>query len=325
MAWKELFLKKYGQTTLYILEADELAADEFGRRLAATLSTESLFAEPKLVIVKRLTAQEKGKSLPFSQGFLGVLTGYLKNLDNKITVAVWEENSLPATHPLRQAFQVWQSAGEAKIQHFQVPATREVGRVIQSLLQKEDFSIEPDARQWLVEQYGRIEQINRLAQRLKTNEELMEDERSWWLHQVLAGAMLRATKKSIHLSDLANEQVIQVPVGPFDLINALSRRNWLQAREIARLMEAATQDEAGYFNLYAALRWHFRRGLRNSEEARFALTLLAEIELVTKNFSLEHAWLVDSFINRLEEASRGSIRPIFRQRVLWLSQLPRSA
>ena len=118
--WVQLFHQKYGQTTHYTIEADELTPEEVVRQLSQNMIGQSLFPEPKLVLLKRLATYEAKRT-----SGLKLVTEYLSqklaDQGEEITIVLWEERDLAPTKPLLTTAKEWEKKGLAKLQQFQVP------------------------------------------------------------------------------------------------------------------------------------------------------------------------------------------------------------
>lgn len=323
--WRSVFLGKFGETTLYVLEADELSADGFAEHFGKSLRVQTLFPEPRLIVVKRLTSQEKAGGGAYTKRFLEDMDAALGGLGAETTVALWEPRALSVTHPLARRFQEWQDEGRAKVQHFALPEGRGVVRLANAYLGRYDQYLSTEAESWLVSQYRRLEKQMRLARRLKAREELVEDERGWWLAQLLESASLNAAQE-VGLADLeAGQATLEDPVGPFEFGGAVAAGRWEQARYLlSRILQ--DNEEGELFGLVAALRWQLERqpGSLTAERARYGLRLLAEAEIVAKNSTAGLSWLLTLWLLRLEAVTRAQQPSLLEPRRLWLAQRGRS-
>lgn len=319
--WEAVFREKYGETTRYVLQADELSPEQLGKSLEEVLDGTSLFPEPKLLIVKRATAGEKGKVAPYSKILIQFFDSRVKKLTSEVTIAFWEEKQLAETNLFYQWFVQQGENKLAKITLYSVPHWREVGQVAQKYLGNLGFTLSADAQRWLVQRYQEQEKQARLAKRLKSTDLLLEDERSWWLYQLLDSSLLRAHTQQLEQKDLEEGAMNLVDgVSVFEIVNVITSNNWKQARQLLRLWEDGVTDDSSYFGLYALLRMHY--GRRNQE---YEMTLMAEIEIIVKNYTLPHAWILDLLISRLEaHSSTKSTESLLPARTLWLAQLHRS-
>ncbi|MBU6388949.1 hypothetical protein KGQ71_00335 [Patescibacteria group bacterium] len=321
--WVALFTKKYGEATCYTVEADELTVSQLQERLTVALQGDTLFAQAKLILVKRLTAQEKGVARPLSTAFLEVLARQEKGISDLVTVVVWEERALEATHPLRRQFASWGKDGKAETRSFDLPGSREVAGYVQKQVKKADCTIAPDGLEWLTSQYRRIEAGERLRKRLKRDQVLADDDRGWWLYQAVEGGILRNENGMVTAAGLqAGLEAMEEPVGAFSIVEAVRNRQWPSAYALAAGFARQSSDESSYFGLWAALSWHFRSAALSSEFAGYGRRLLAEIELIVKNFPIPSAWLLTLLLYRLEHWEEK--KELLSSRRLWLAQLHRS-
>jgi hypothetical protein len=320
--WESLFREKYGETTRYLISVDELNPDQLARSLGEVVDGVSLFPEPKLIIIKRVTNNEKGKVTPFSKVLTAFLDSRIKKMGGEITLAIWEEKQLVENSILLTWFTKHVESKLASATLYSVPHWREVRTVAQKYLAAHEFTLSNEGERWLVARYQEQEKHARLAKRLKSTDLLLEDERSWWLYQLLDSAMLRATTSQVRQADLeAGATDLVEGVSVFEIVNAITTDGWKQARRLLRLWESALTDDSNYFGLYALLRMHF--GRRNQA---YEMLLMAELEVIVKNYTLPHAWLVDLLVSRLEErAKTKKEESLLPARTLWLAQLHRSS
>lgn len=321
--WREIFEKKFGLYTRYILEADELSEPQFKQDLSTCLQGQELFSGAKLVVVKRLTSQERGSSYPFTKILLQIISENLTLLDESVTLAVWEEKGLPGSHPLLEKFLAWENAGMAKCQYFPTPLVSNLKKLAENYLQVLGCRLDPPALAWIVEHFNLMEKSLRLQRRLKASDPILEDERSWWLYQVLESGYLHSDKALLRKEDLlAGVDPGPKPVGVFEISQAVARKDWAAARRLLRMHEDNSGDEGSFSNLLAALRWQVKRspGRLNPKEQEVARQLLLEVELIAKNYNLSWSWLWDIFLDRLENASAGYI---LDPRKLWLAHVSR--
>jgi len=242
-----------------------------------------------------------------------IVEAHISDLDNAITVVFWEECGLAASHPLQVLFAELEKQGGAKIKLFAVPSERQVAARVEKIVAAGGGSISSEAVTWIGRAYSLLGKQARLALRLKNTEELLEDERGWWLHTLLENALLAAADKEITISLLESIYEPEAAVGVFEVVTALTNRRFDQARQ---LLKAAEGDDSFYFSLLAALRWQARK-VHNEGLQR----LTVEMELILKNFTVQPAWVADLLVARLEE---GGERMIISARRLWLFHLLRS-
>lgn len=325
--WVGVFHQKYGNVTHYSLSADELGIDQTLKGIQQAVAGQSLFPEPKLVVVKRLSALDpkKGKVL---QPLLKWLDGQIEQLDVQITVVLWEDRDLPESHALLEKAGQWKEAGLLSLKRFQVPDNRNISGYINQYLEGTNTSVTPEGLRWLQEQYRFLDREARLRLRLRQNDQRLEDERSWWLAGVLEGALTCSQGAVITLEDIqAGHAALESPVGVFEISEAVGNMRWQEAAELLQRFSSQGADDSAYFGLYAALAWQIQRGQsRFSQEVRAAaMELLAEIEVVSKVFPLTHAWLAELFVIRLRQRveSKEYLNLVDR-RVMWLASLARS-
>jgi len=321
--WTALFDTKYGTTTRHILEVDELSVAQLQTALSRILSTNSLFPEPVLLILKRISSLSAAQSRECMQ----ILTKQVTNMADSTTILVWEDQGLPPTHAVLTQFEEWAAGGRAKLHLSMMPAERDLIRVAQRLLEPLGCSLDPDGARWLREQYRFQDQQVRLASRKKAADILLEDTRSWWLPRILEGAALRSLEGVVTATQLAEGQrSLAQPVSAFEIAQACTNRQWEVLRERLYVFGQGA-DTSSFFGLLGALRWQLQRGsstLSPSLQA-YAMRILNELELILKNFPLEAPWLFDVFVFRLQEADwSGARAEIIPARTLWLCQLPRS-
>ncbi len=280
--WERLFRQKYGDATCYRIEADELDAVQLSRQLGMALAAQSLFPQPTLCLVRRPTRQETGRGGGHTQALLKALTEVVSRADDSVTFAIWEEKSLTEKHPLVTWFSDHAGRRQAAVKDHAVANFRQFGPAAAAYLQEHGYRLESAAARWLEEGAKRQEKEQRLVKRLKANDPLREDARSWWLHNILDTAMLLAPHDRIEVAVLEQcEELAETPVGVFEIMNAIEREQWSLARS------------------------------------------LADVELISKNGLLPHAWIVDQLITSLASFGRES-RPICAPRTLWLATALRS-
>ncbi len=325
--WVRLFSQKHGDATRYFFDADELTLDQLQREVAGVLEGATLFPVPKLLVIRRLSQLDRSAVAKSSQALVDLLQERLRFIDQEVTILMWEERLLSANHPTVRRFTEWEKAGLAEIRAFRLPSGS-VLRLALSYAKEQGYALTREAAQWLQEQYQLLEQEARLEQRLRSGDELGRDLRGWWLHGLLDSAMLRATGEVITLQDLTvGTQEVAILPQAFRFAQAVGDGKWQQARQLLRQLEQHSTDEGVFFSWYAALRWQVtgRPGRIGPGQVQHLLELLAEIELVSKNFQIPHAWLVDVLLLRLEAGSQGGEnRTLFDPKRLWLAQLPRS-
>jgi hypothetical protein len=295
--WAAVFERKYGSATRFVINADELDATSLEAVLRQRTQSLALFPEPQFIILKRLV----GLSLTAAtRAQVGRLLSYVAELPSDVSVAVWEERDLPDDHPLVLG---WQQIGT--LRRFIVPEHPKV-----------TVSLTPEATAWLREQYRLLGELARPNGKSKTT---APDERSWWLHALLNGAVLRADGELIDLITLqAGVPNAALSVGAFAIVTAIEAGRFEQAHELA---ERLIGDSA-YFGLYGALHWQFANRSRWGDRCQIALRLLAEAEIASKIGDLIQPWILHQLLERLERAYVGTYQPLFPPRTLWLAGLP---
>jgi len=325
--WASVFQKKYGQTTRYIFAAEELGAEKLLKELDQTFAGQTLFAEPKLIIVKRLCSLDpkKGKGVA---PIIAWLQAHLAQFDETVTMVFWEDRDLPADHAFLTAAKELEQSGLARLKRYQVPEAREVVSYVKRYVEAADLSIEPEALRWLQDQYRFLDRQVRLQRRLRATDQRQEDERGWWLANLLEGALVRAEDGVVRVTDLeAGHQALAQPVGVFEISEALGKFAWVEASRLLERFIAQNPDDSEYFGLYAALGWQVQRGQTrlSTEQRAYVMKLLAEIEVLSKTTTLEHAWLLELFLVRVyDQVKTGSWQSLLDWRKAWLAGLSRS-
>lgn len=322
--WEDAFNKRHGEATRYVIEADDQGATDLQQLLVSYLQGRSLFSLPTFIVIKRLTRLDKPPGKAGSKAFLEVVERYRSLIDEQITLALWEDRALAADSLMVKAFGGWEKEGKAKIRHYSLPAESAISRRIASYFTERSQRIEPDALQWLAARYRELGKRARLAKRLKASEELLEDDRGWWLAQSMETASLKAGSSPVTISMLEAVVLPDPPgVSVFEIVNALSAGSFEKVRSLLSSLE---EDESFYFSLIAALRWQLTRSPGALASRReHIIQLLVGCELIVKNFPLPLAWLVDLLIERIEASVvRGEKEAILPARQLWLAHLARS-
>lgn len=326
-AWVAHFNTKYSGATRYLLEADELSPSELQGALANYLTAQTLFPEPTLILVKRLSEQDSAGRTTASTAILGLVEQVWGQVSPTTTLVFWEERDFSSSHPLRESFARLQEDGVAKLHVSSLPGEREIGRWAERQLATFNCTLDPAAATWLRVQYRYQEQSVRLVRRLKATEPLLQDERGWWLRQLLATAALRASGGLVQVSTLEDGyQTAAQPVSVFEVAQAFTDQQWEACRDlVTRFVE--TNGEAGFFGLLGALRWQLQRGRNRFTPPTTAYTsrLLDELELLLRNTTLQPTWLFDVLLERVAGVALGGEHlALIQPRKLWLSQLPRS-
>jgi DNA polymerase III delta subunit len=310
--WLTAFGKKYGTATQYRIEAGGVSYDEVVQRLVQALQTDSLFAEPKLLVLEYFSASFKPAQL---REMLTFLSAGVHRLDEAITIVWWDDRRLAENNPVRVWFAEHTAQGTAEIKEFQVQTVRQQ---LKRLLAQD--VVTPEAGRWLEEYSARSEREQRMNAKLRANEAMVQDMRGWELNQLIEQARL-LTPEGASLDVPALEQVALLHnevVSPFTVVNAVARHDWEAARTALRQLNA--EDSNIYFVLLQALVRH-ARALAHGEERSRLLGWLAEIELVSKNLTLPLSWLFELLFLRaqLDERGGGLLDP----RRVWLTHVQR--
>lgn len=318
--WDKRFQEKFGTATRHIFNADELNPDQVEKRVRESLSVRGMFPEPTLLIIKRITSNDRSGGSPMSQKVIAVLTDMLRTIDETMTVAIWEDKHLVDRHVLMQWFLEHEARFTTKIHVHHAPSTETGVQIAEGYLRESEMRLLPPAKTWIREQLQWLEKSARGAKRLKSTEQLAQDERSWWLYHTLDAAMLQSQNGEVGVRELemgTGERYI--PISVFECVNALVSGKYDEARRLLNGWQRSS-DEAAFYGLYALLRRQY-----GDRRNAFALRLLADIEIISKNTQVSHRWLMDMFILRMQQATtEGLYLPIIQPRRLWQAQLPRS-
>lgn len=311
--WVAVFLQKYGNATQYILHADEMPFDELAQRLSQALQTQSLFPEPRFIVVKRLTNAHTPARVKEA---LQIVGSQLAGLTDGVTLVVWEDRLVPANHSLITWFNEHALKKQAEVKAYRVGTGR---NLVDGLKADTSRQIDPLALSWLEQHARRLEREQRIQGKLRAGDEIASDWRVWILENILETASLLSSDRIIkkeHVEKAAG--VVTESVSPFEVINAVQANDWARARRL--LVNWDQTDEGSYFGLTALLRNHFRR--QSGELSKYALELLAEIEIISKNVGLKQAWLLDLLLLRCQMFS-GEHASLVNARRLWLSHVQR--
>lgn len=327
-SWRLLFEKKYSQSTCYVLEADEMKSVDFLIGLIEEyIQGGNLFSDPTLLVIKRFTSLDKNKK--GIEKLLKFLNSKIKNLRSDLTILFWEEKNLASKNPLIEQFTIWQNQGLAKVQAYQLPeGGDDLRRYIQNIAQKKwNLKVSNQALQSIASQYQTIGKRYRIQQRLKIQEIIPEDDRSWWLQAVITNLALINQSGEITLRDweAQNSEILE-PFGAFDLVQAISNKNWDKATQIISAWESENQDSSIYFAFLAAMRWSIQNQRLNwqPQDLEYLEQLLAEMEIILKNFSLDFSSLFILMLGKLQQGLRLAKREsILDRRKLWLASLGR--
>lgn len=317
--WTEHFRSKHGDVTLEGIQADAVKPEELFTQLRQAVETLGLFATPRLVVMKRVSALPAAKV----KELLTYLGGQLATLPEQLTLVFWDDSLLSANHPLRTWFVEREAAGQGTVKQFRVIAGRQL---IDTLVAQSGTAASLEAKQWLYRYLQRLEKEQRLLGKVRASEELTRDLRVWAAQNLLTAASLLVPEgKQLTPAELERvEGAVSDPVSPFEIINAVSAHRWERARVLTHQWER--EDEGAYFGLVSLLRNHFLRVVGGPQGAlgQYALELLAEVEVISKNISLRQAWLLDLFFTRLSVfTGDGAGRPLVTPRRLWLSHVQR--
>ncbi len=311
--WLEVFTAKYGETTQYMLHADELSHDELLQKLRQVLETQSLFPEPKFIVLKRLTTSATPAKV---KEVLAIVGGQLSGFNELVTLVFWEDRLVGSAHPLNVWFEEHVAKKQAEVKVSRVP---QGNALVASVIKRSGSILDDQAIRWL-EQYAKtLEREQRIEGKLRATEDIASDRRVWTLQSLVESASLIAAAGTVRREQLEKVAgVVAEAVSPFEIINAVQSHNWQRAQLLTRQWEK--EDEAAYFGLVALLRNHFRR--EGSRQSGYALELLAEIEILSKNVSLRQAWLLDVFFERCR-VFQGEHVPLMSAKRLWLSHVQR--
>lgn len=315
MRWTALYEAKHGSAAKYVIDGNEADLQQTRQKMQQYLQGASLFAEPQLVIIKRLSLPRK--LVAAQTKALEQLVGDLEHIPEGMTILIWEEYDLPPTHPILRGFEHFQATATGKGHRFTIPDERSLGAAVQTVLSPYGLELSVDALHWLKEQY----RILGLLQIPGRGKPAMAEERGWWLANLLEGAALRAQTSQIDLTALRAEQNEQLaPASPFAFTKAVAAGDFNEAhRQAGLFMQVA--DESAYFGLWGALQWQLDQpGVRlPCAVLVHAKRLLGEIEINAKRGELLPAWLLHQYLVRLATSSN---RSLIEPRILWLSSLP---
>lgn len=314
-AWESLFVDKYGDTTRHVITPDQNDPAAFLESVAAALSLQPLFGEQVLVIIRRPTLFEKGKSQAFSKGLVELLKAQQEQ-KSLATAVVWVDRDLPPTHPLRSWFAKAGAEQGVKLYHHQAPSNRVM--IEQAMAQYETAGYELDGKAaiYLDSLLQAVSKNQRVQERLRATEQPSVDERRWWLRNCLENATLAAEGMTITEDVLARvADSIGASHSPFEFTNALERADFAAARRIAQSWEKQG-SERDFFALYSVLGRFYKPS--TPMERQYLPELLAEVELISKNTQLPLAAVTDVFLARLRDAKAGrQPKPIIEPKKLW--------
>lgn len=313
--WERLFIQKHGDVTRYCIDADLLDQKQLEESLEQSIQGQSLFQSPTFLLIKRITKHDRGTSSPLSKVLVNVLEKKKAFIDKCITIVIWEDRDLAVKHPLISFFTNGKDEGFASTKQFLSPAGSQISRVINTYVQKKHGIIESDALHWLTDMYAQYEKKVRIDKRLKPAESLLEDDRSWWIYQLLNAALSSDSSGLISKSILIRLYEPEPTRDIFMLVQTLKMKKWNEARTKLREFE---NDEDFIYSFLGILRWEAKKG---GIMAEVYMKYATEIELIIKNFTVKPAWIFELFILRLKE---GEKRDILRLKKLWLADLARS-
>lgn len=314
-AWSRKFEEKYGDATRHVVTPDSGEIHSFELALHDVLAAQSLFADQALIIVRRPTSFEKGRSQPFSKLLAELVR---KPLADGRTLVVWVDQDLAATHPLLKAFQKAEADGYARSYRHQTPDSRTL--VKQAVAALEGYRVDMDAELYLVSLLDAVAKEQRVRERLKGAEQPLRDERRWWLVNNLETAALAAEKGLItkELLEVVTDK-ISAAYGPFELVNALEREDYRLARQMIKSWEQAGRSDE-FFALFSVLQRFYHP--RNRQEGEVLAALLAEIELIIKNTGLPLPALADLFLMKFAHIRKGRpYTPLVNPKRLWQALL----
>lgn len=313
--WSNVFVEKYGEHTRHHLYADEMSAEELTTSLVRTIESQGLFPEPTFVLVARVSSYTAARIREVT----AALSHLLPILDDTLTLVIWEDQHLDARHPLRLWFEERQEKGIASIKDFKTPHD---AALVKSLATQ--VSIDAAAERWLVQYLRVLEKEQRIEQKLHATDTIVRDRRSRQVQSLVELASLLSPDGAVITTNSLDAAVgvFSNPVSIFEIANAIRDAQWTRART---LLDAWGEDDGAYFGLYTILRNQFRRETTGSQAKRavYALRLLAEIEVIVKNVSLEHIAIMDLFISRLALMASEGERPLLSEKRLWLSHTQR--
>jgi hypothetical protein len=311
--WRGAFAQKYDGAGVAVIEADEGDSAAVRGQISSSLTTHSLFAEPRFTVVRRANSLKPAAQ----KELVTTLSSALPGMVEGSVLVVWEDALLKDSSSLLK----W-AKERAEVKEFAVPDARVlVERAIKEL----GRSITPEARAWLIQWCKQQEKVQRVESRLKATERIAADRRVWELPSLLeSAALMVAETRPVEVPQLEQALTLnELPVSPFEIVNAVQAGGWEKAGELAKQFGA--RDEKGYYGLATLLRMHFERELqgRGKDMAWYGLQLLAEIELASKNVGVQPGWLFDLLFRRCAEYPLHGSRPLLSPRRLWLSHVQR--
>jgi len=324
--WKRAFLDKFGETTFYSINCDDVPLDHCLEHVQTALQGQNLFAEPRLLMLRRLTSQENGRSRVYSQAVISQILAAEATFDDSLTIVIWVDQGLDKKHPLLIQFSKWAEEGVGKVTLFPIFTAQRMIAAARHYVSESGYSLSTDAERWLNNEYGRLGKQLRIEQRLKYGQEPLQDYRSWWMYQTLDSALVLSDTQEIDEQHLkAAVATTSEPIAVFDIVNAITTKQWTKSSQLLQGFERTGATTSDYLGLLAALRWQLTRpGTRfTPQEVRSALQLLMNLEIISKNFSFELPWLFDLFLLRLQKLNQ-EFPVIINPRKLWLAHIARS-
>jgi|GEM_PF-4470927 len=314
--WEKAFVEKHADLSHHRLYFDKGSYEDLQEALGQIITEQSLFPTPSLYVVYRPTGQEKGKRGSYSEALLKIASQLVKQERDDVTLLIWEEKNLPADHVITKWFQEHEEQGTAKHYDFMVPQNRELMREAAAYLEGEGYSLESAASRLLENYLQEMEKEQRSSARIRSNEVMPVDMRRSWAWNVLESALLAATGSVITLADIQRcAEPIQANATPFEVANAIEKQQWQRARFLLSTWDEES-DMGPYFVLLGVLRQRYRTHLPHTT-AQYALDLLAEMEVLTKNGISKMAWLLDMFTFRMEESVHAE--SLLDPRIVWLA------
>lgn len=318
--WCNQYKEKYTDAGLCVLDATDFNSEkDLAQNFTHALVNNSLFSSRKLLVVKRVCQVQKKGAYNW---YKSILEELVKVEDDGSTVVVfWDEITLNNKNPLLKYLQERESSNQAKIYEFMAPQSNKIKAYIQSNLKMNGGgTIEDAALSYLVSSYHQYGQYLTQKNQLKSVDDLVKDERLWWLESVLESSRLLSESPEINLNTvkMAVGQ-LETAISPFDLAKQIQFKNKMAVKEGIRLVESQFEDDE-YFGLWAAWRWYFTRNYSN-----YALQLLGEIELFVKNGLLEPLDATVRFVDcMMQNESIREQKSLLDLRKAWLANLPKS-
>jgi len=314
--WERAFIEKHDDVSHHRISFYTGSLEVLQQAMEQIITEQSLFVNPALYVIYRPTAQEKGKRGVYSEILLKVASQLLKQGRDDITLLIWEEKNLATDHIMTKWFQEHDLQGTAKQYEFTVPQHAELLHEAATYIEAEGYTLDTAAIRLLQSYLTQMDKEQRSVARLRSGDILAIDMRRSWLWNVLDSALLAAQGKVITVQDIEHcTDPIQADATPFEVANAVEKQQWQRVRFLMSTWNEEN-DMGPYFVLLGVLRQRYRTHLPHSS-AQYALDLLAEMEVLTKNGMSKMAWLFDVFTFRMEEAQQ--TEPLLDPRMVWLS------